>query len=348
MRVPDRKDLLKVKRVATYSAISLLLVLAVFLIPHFKKSRGVYYELEDFAMGTRIRVVLASEEVSPKSLAENVMAEFRRLDAKLNPYREGSTVYELNHSSGWVELDEETFSLIEAALGYCRATDGAFDPTLGRVLSLWGFSEFSKGSFRVPSDDELKKALSMSGCDKVELMPEKRMVKLNGVWLDLGGIAKGYALERAYAIVKKLDPNATGFIDAGGEIKIVGPKYGSYPWVIGIRNPRGSGAIDYIYLKEGAVATSGDYERYFEEGGVRYHHILDPKTGRPARGARSITVIADDAVKADVYSTAGFVMAKDWRYVLTRFEELGMQVFMVLDDGKVVKSRGFEVFEVKR
>ena len=349
MRLSDRKDLLKIKRIVLISSISLLTVLGAFLIIYLRKSRGTYYEADAFVMGTRLRVVVASEKFSPKSLAENVVAEFRRLDAKFNPYREGSVLYKLNHSTGWVKLDEETFSLIESAVRYCKTTGGAFDPTIGRLIKLWGFDEFGeKTEFRVPTEKEIKKALEKSGCEKVELDRENLMVKTNEVWIDLGGMVKGYALERSYALVKGIDPTATGFIDAGGDIRIIGPKYGYAPWVIGVRNPRGSGSIDVIYLKSGAVATSGDYERYFIKDGIRYHHILDPKTGKPARGARSVTVIADDAVLADVYSTAGFVMAKDWRYVVVHFPEIGMQVMMVLSDGKIVKSDGFRYYEVRR
>jgi thiamine biosynthesis lipoprotein len=349
MRLSDRKDIVKLKKILFVSTIALLTVVGIFLIVYLKRSKGVYYEEDAFVMGTRVRVVVASEKFSSKSLADNVISEFRRIDAKFDPYREGSVLYKLNHSNGWVKVDEETFNLVDSAIRYCKATEGAFDPTLGRVIKLWGFDKLSeKTGFRVPNDEDIRKALEKSGCDKVKLDEKDQKVMLDGVWLDLGGIVKGYALERSYAIVKGLDPKATGFIDAGGEIRVIGPKYGYAPWTIGIRNPRGSDAMDFIYLKSGAVATSGDYERYFIKDGVRYHHIIDPKTGKPARGARSVTVITDDAVLADVYSTAGFVMAKDWRYVVVHFPEIGIQVMMVLDDGTVVKSDGFEYYEVRR
>ncbi len=349
MRVSDRKDLLKTKRILVISSISLLVTVGIFLIVYFRRVPVVYQEEEAFLMGTRLRVVLASKRFSSKSLADNVISEFRRIDAKFDPYREDSAIYKLNHSSGWVKVDKETYNLVETAVRYCQTTGGAFDPTLGKLITLWGFDKFDeKKSFKVPSESDIKQALKNSGCDKVEFDDRDMMIKTNGVWIDLGGIAKGYALERAYALVKGLDPDATGFIDIGGEIRIIGPKYGRAPWVIGVRDPRGSDVIDYLYLKKGAVSTSGDYERYFIVNGKRYCHILDPKTGYPAGGARSVTVIADDGVTADVYSTAGFVMAKDWRYVLVHFPELGMQVMMVLSDGKMVKSDGFEYYENPR
>ncbi len=349
MRISDRKDLLKLKRVLAVSAVSLLAVIGVILVVYIRRTPVVYEDSEAFVMGTRLRVFLASRKISADSLIENVIKEFRRIDAKFDPYREGSIIYKLNYSSGWVRVDKETFSLVETAVRYCYTTNGAFDPTIGRLIYLWGFAKFDeRKNFRVPSKEEIEKALSRSGCKKVKFNEDEMMIDTGGTWIDLGGIAKGYALERSYALVKNLDPDATGFIDIGGEIRIVGPKYGRAPWVIGVRDPRGSGAIDYLYLTKGAVATSGDYERYFVINGVRYHHILNPKNGYPARGARSVTVIADDAVTADVYSTAGFVMAKDWRYILVHFPEIGVQVMMVLDNGKIVKSDGFEYYEKQR
>ena len=349
MRISDRKSLLRSRKNALYFGSILLLSVATLILVYVFRSPPPYYEATGFSMGTRIRVVVSSEKVSPKTLAKLVLDEFKRLGTKYDPYDPRSVLYELNHSTGWVEVDEETFALIEAAVRYARITGGAFDPTLGRLIVLWGFDDLEKKrQFKVPSEDEVRKALSMTGYDKVKLDREKMRVKLEGgVWLDLGGMVKGYALERAYNMVKGVDETATGFIDAGGDIRIIGPKYGKLYWTIGIRDPFGppSKAVDYIYLKEGSVATSGDYERYFEVNGVRYHHIFDPKTGFPVRGVRSVTVIADNAVLADVLSTAGFVMAKDWRYVLVEFPKLGAHVFMVMSDGKIHKDPAFSVYE---
>ncbi len=352
MRVSDRKNLLRARKNAVFYGILLLVSIATLVLVYIFRAPPPYYEVTDFAMGTRIRVVVASEKVNPRSLAKLALSEFKRLGAKFDPYDPRSVLYKINHSNTWVRVDEETFAVVEAAVRYARITDGAFDPTLGRLVELWGFSDLEKSRpSTVPSDEEISEALKHTGYENVELDREKMAIRLkNGVWLDLGGIVKGYALDRAFNILKNVDGNATGFIDAGGDIRIIGPKYGKLPWTIGIRDPLGppSKAIDYVYLREGAIATSGDYERFFVKDGVRYHHILDPKTGYPARGSHSVTVISKDAVVADVLATAGFVMAKDWRYVLVEFPKYGAHVLMVLDDGEVIKDPLFKVYEKKR
>ena len=351
MRFSDRKDILKVKNIILISGTLLLVVLSIFAYLVWGKSRPAYYEAMEFTMGTRVRVYIASDKMNPKDLANMVLREFKRIDQKFNPYNPESVIYKINHSNEWVDVDKETFALIEAAVSYAKLTEGAFDPALGRLIALWGFDNFSSksaSSMKVPTKEQIKEALKMSGYQNIALDRKNMRVKmLNGAWLDLGAMVKGYALEKTYNIVKTIDKDATGFIDAGGEIKIIGPKYGKTFWVIGIKNPRGGGNVDYIYMMEGAVATSGDYERYFVVNGKRYHHIFDPKTGMPAPYARSVTVVTKDAIAADVLSTAGFVMAKDWRYVAIHFPELGAQVFMVLSDGSIKKSEGFFVYERK-
>ena len=351
MQLSDRKDILKTKNVILISGTILLVVLSIFAYIAWGKVKPVYYEAMEFTMGTRIRVYISSDKMNPKDLANMVLREFKRIDQKFNPYNPESVIYKINHSNGWVDVDKETLALIEAAVGYAKLTEGAFDPALGRLITLWGFDNFSSknaSSMQIPTEEEIKKALKMSGYQNILIDRKNMRVKmLNGAWLDLGAMVKGYALERTYNIVKTIDKDATGFIDAGGEIKIIGPKYGKTYWVIGIKNPRGEGSIDYIYMMEGTVATSGDYERYFIVNGKRYHHILDPETGMPAPYAKSVTVITKDALAADVLSTAGFVMAKDWRYVVVHFPELGAQVFMVLSDGSIEKSEGFFAYERK-
>ncbi len=351
MRLSDRKDLLKVKRTVIFSLIPLIIVFFLLLYVIYSSRSPQYYEKEFFAMGTKIRIYISSTKMNPKNLAELIVREFRRIDEKYASYNPQSVIYKINHSDSWVKVDKETLALIEAAVGYARKTNGAFDPVIGRLVHLWGFSNFSTkdaSSLHPPPESEIKNLLKTCNYKNIEIDSKNYRVRLlNGAWLDLGGLVKGYALEKSYKLVKAIDPEATGFVDAGGDIRIIGPKFGNSYWTIGIKNPNGPGFVDIVYLKEGSIATSGDYERFFVYEGKKYHHIIDPKTGYPAEGVKSVTVITDDAVSADVLSTAGFVMAKDWLYVITKFPEYGAQVFVVLNDGTTVKSEGFSLYERK-
>ncbi len=160
---------------------------------------------------------------------------------------------------------------------------------------------------------------------------------------------KGYALKRAYQIAKEFDKNCHGFIEAGGQIMILGPKYNKANWVIGIRDPRGQPGenIAIVYMKEGSIATSGDYERFFIIDNVRYHHIIDPKTGYPANKAVSATIISEDPVIADAFSTAAFVLGKDnWLFTRTVFTKYGAEVMIVTPKKEQLRSDRFYIYEV--
>jgi thiamine biosynthesis lipoprotein len=322
---------------------SLAILLTLLLI----RTKDQYYELRDFALGTSVRIVVSSQKINPRTIAEAILEDMKRITYKFSFTDERSVVKKINdHPDEWVEVDEETYSLIKAACAFAELTDGAFDPTVGRLLELWRFTG-NYENLRVPSREEIEEALKHIGYKNV-LFDDKnmRVMVKNGVKIDLGGIAKGYALDRARQIALSFDENATGFVEAGGDIRIIGPKFGKYPWVIGVKDPREDNVIDYIYLKSGAVATSGDYERYFVVDGVRYHHILDPSTGYPARGVWSVTIVAEDATTADALSTAGFVMAgKDWRKVVLDFPNMGAHPLIVLEGGTIEKSETFKLFE---
>ncbi|WP_448531641.1 FAD:protein FMN transferase [Pseudothermotoga sp.] len=346
----DSKNVVKLDRRILLVGVSLVVVLLIVFLTSFFKAPPSYYEMGGFTLGTYCRIVVSSKKGS-KVLAQVMFNELERVYKKYNPNDPSSVVSKINNSNDWIDIDEETFVLLDAAVRFSRLTDGAFDPALGELIRLWGFDKIAeKLPSRVPSSEEIGEALKRSGVDKLELDSQRRRVRLiDGAKLDLGGIAKGYALDRAYQVAKEVDKDCTGFVEAGGDIRILGPKFGSRPWVVGVRDPRKSdSAIAYLYLTSGAVATSGDYERYFEVGGVRYHHILDPKTGFPARGAISVTVVADNAVTADALSTAGFVMGAQWEYVVLEFPKFGGSVLMVTEDGSIRRSPTMVVYEQAR
>ncbi len=327
----------------------LLIAAAAILTYLFLREKPVeYYDRTGYYLGTYVTVRVGSKTISPVVLADAAMKEIARIDEKFGS-RGSGTIARLNATGQADDLDQETVFLIKSALEVAENTGGAFDPTLFTLTTLWGFDD-ADSEKRVPLDSEIASALAKTGYRRVELDENEMAVRLpEGLTLDLGGIAKGYAVDLAIARIKSLDPQATGFIDAGGDIGVIGPKYGDRPWIVGIRDPRGKSVqdvIEYIYLYDGAVATSGDYERFFIVDGIRYHHILDPKTGSPSRsGAISATVINKSAMLADAYATAAFVMGKDPG--ITFLPRYGTLVFLVMEDRSTFKSPGFEVYQQK-
>jgi len=324
----------------TYGLIAILIVI-VFVVS-FRRPPD-YVVKDEISLGTHVRVVVSSK-YSGKIL-DSIFREFRRIDSKFNPYNPNSKIYRINHSNGnWVEVDDEILFILKKSLYYADLTGGAFDFTLGRLIKLWGFDS-ENSEKRIPSSDEINETLKHIGYDKVEIDGNK--VRLHdGVWLDFGAIVKGYAIDRAVQIAKKIDPKATGFVDAGGDIGIIGPKFGGADWIVGIRNPRGESqqdTIGVIYLKEGAVATSGDYERFFISNGKRYYHIFNPKTGYPAKGVISATVVANSCLDADALATAIFNLGIE--YSLTYIPRYGGQAFIVDENQKIHKTKGFLYFE---
>ncbi|ANQ54002.1 lipoprotein [Thermosipho affectus] len=348
MRKKNSKDLNRLSRISLIFTILLVVLIGVVLITSFFKKNVKYETFETFSLGTYVQLRISTKS-NATIIAREIFQELNRITKKFDPYNPESIIYKLNNSNGWLEVDDETFAVVDLSLQYAKITNGSFDPTLGRLVKLWGFDKFAEKenkTFKVPARVEIDKVLKKCGYEKVEMDYKNRRIKTNGVWLDLGGIVKGYALERAYQIAKEADQECTGFIEAGGDIRILGPKFGRDYWIIGIRNPRGSDSIDYIYLKSGAVATSGDYERFFVVNGKRYHHILDISTGYPATSAISATVIADDAIKADAFSTAAFVLGKNkWLYTRTIMPKNNADVFLVTDELKYLKTDGFVYYE---
>ena len=236
------------------------------------------------------------------------MGEFQRIDDLMSSYKPGSVVSKVNQvgSLAKVPVGEEIFRVLREAIAVSGASGGAFDPTIWPVSQLWGFER--GGSIPIPELLAIK--LPMVGYGNVIFDDSGYSVgfMINGMGLDLGAIAKGWAVDRAMEIlVARGIRNA--IIDAGGDLRIIGTRPGKDFWRIGVQHPRDPGALLLTFdLKDTAIVTSGDYERFFLVDGVRYHHILDPSTGQPARGCQSVTVLAPTAAEADACATAAFVL----------------------------------------
>lgn len=258
-----------------------------------------------------IRFQAAGSRKAEKTKNE-VFAEIERLEKLLSRSVAGSDVYRINKKAGIepVAVNPETFYVAEQAISFAALSGGAFDPTIAPVTDLWGF--FSGQDYRVPGEDEIEIALSYVDYEMVELDPRAGTVYLphENMGLELGGIAKGYIVDRALDIfIKKGIEHA--YVNAG-DIGLLGTRPDGLPWRIGIRHPRDkSQIIAVLSLADRGIDTSGDYERAFEKDGIKYHHILDPATGMPASGLASVTVVAETTLEADVLSTAAFVLGTD-------------------------------------
>ncbi|OGW23365.1 MAG: hypothetical protein A2077_06385, partial [Nitrospirae bacterium GWC2_46_6] len=232
----------------------------------------------------------------------------------------------------------ETLAVIEKAIHASEKTDGAFDVTIGPEIALWDFHNKAK-----PDNKEIRQRLQLVNYRDLILDKNSRSayLKKSGMLIDLGAIAKGYAADKAVELMKK-NGIKSGLVAIAGDIKAFGLKPDGEPWKIGIKNPRQKTESDEIMatleLTDMAISTSGDYERYFIAEGRRYHHILNPKTGYPADGCRSVSVIAKEGAVADPFSTGIFILGAEKGLKL--LEEMGIDGIIVDKDGKIHTTSG--------
>jgi thiamine biosynthesis lipoprotein len=261
-------------------------------------------------MGTEVSVYLWHDD--PETARQAVAAVFEevaRLDRLMSTYIEDSRVSEINReaASRPVAAGPELYRLIERSLDISTLTKGAFDITYDSVGQHYDFRELKR-----PDDDTIAVELPLIDYRLVEMGRDDQSVRFlqEGVRINLGGIAKGYAVERGIEVVQRFGVR-NARVTAGGDTRLLGDRRGA-PWMVGVQNPRVDNSVAVtIPLDNEAISTSGDYERYFDEGGERYHHIIRPSTGTPAGEVRSVTIIGPDAVITDALSTSVFVMGVD-------------------------------------
>ncbi len=262
-----------------------------------------------YAMASDCAVHLCGETaeyLEPVAAAAEV--EVRRIETRYSRYRADSELARINAvamTGGSIEIDAETVGLISYARACFAKSDGAFDITSGLLRTVWDFS-----ASRLPDQESIDAVLPFIGLDKVAISDGRIYFEKAGMELDFGGIGKEYAADRAAEVCAELGARH-GFIDLGGDIRVIGSQPDGLPWRIGIRHPRDADKIAAeITLSKGAIATSGDYERFMEVDGRRYCHILDPRTGWPAQGLSSVTVISDRCLVAGSLSTAAMLKGK--------------------------------------
>ena len=259
----------------------------------------------ELVMGTLVEIkAFGSDQALLEQTITAAFAEMTRLEELFSSHKPQSEISRLSAASGPFAVSPETLDLLKLGQRIARESDGAFDMTLGALKKLWAIESDQP---QIPSAEQIDIALQGIGPDALTFAGNRVSKRLPALQVDLGGIAKGYAVDRALAILRRSGIDAAS-VNAGGDIALFGERQGR-PWRIGIQHPRQAGELlTVIELHDQAVVTSGDYERFFERDGVRYHHIFDPRTGQPARLCQSVTVIAADAASADALATAAFVL----------------------------------------
>lgn len=289
-----------------------------------------------FAMDTYMSLTVYGED--GEAALDAAVEEIERLDRLLSTGAYDSEVAALNREGGG-NLSEDAAYLWKRSLEICRETDGAFDVTIYPVMRVWGFAG---GSFRVPEQAELEELTArVDSALAVWDEAQGRLSLPDGMEIDFGGIAKGYTGDRLTEILRRYGVESA-LLNLGGNVQLLGGKPDGSSFKIGIRDPEGgSGSVGVLSVEDTAVVTSGGYERFFEEEGIVYHHIIDPATGRPAdKGLCSVTVVCGDGTLADGYSTALFVMGTEEAVRFWKAHPKEFDMVLVTDDGKIYITEG--------
>lgn len=321
----------------------LILGLASVLLAGCGKSGSARkHEKQLFAMDT-VMFLTAYGDTGDEALAAAADV-INALAADLDPEKEGSSVHALNAGAGSpVAVSEDCFDVLDTALRVRRLADGALDPALYPVILAWGFTT---GEYRVPAQAELDALMAEKDTDGIVLNEAVGTVTLpENMAVSLGAVAKGYAAQKAVGAMA--DAGAEyAILSLGGNVQTLGQtRPDGTPWQVAVTDPNDTGAyLGILNVGQTAVVTSGGYQRYFEQDGVTYIHILDPSTGRPVdNGLLSVTVVSEDGTRADALSTALFVLGEDGALALyneCQGTDNAFETVLVTDDGRVVVSAG--------
>lgn len=294
-------------------------------LPRF--SKPVVVKRAQMQMGTLVTITAVAETESvAQAAASSGFAEIRRLEELLSTWIPTSELSRINAAAGSaaVHASPETMEVVQRSLQAAEMTDGGFNIAIGPAVEAWSVTERQ----HIPTEAELEQLIPLVDLHGVRVDVRDRTISLEraGMRIDVGGIGKGYAADRAVQVMQKAGAEA-GVVALSGDIKTFGRLPDGLPFPVGIQHPRKEGEVlAWIDLQDEAISTAGDYERFFERDGVRYHHILDPKTLQPARGCQSVTVIAREGVWADGLDTGIFVMGP----------ELGMELIEHLADVEAI------------
>jgi thiamine biosynthesis lipoprotein len=301
-------------------------------------ARGGWFSREEAIMGTAIRVELWGESRAQADIAMGaVMAEMHRIDRAMSPFKASSELSLINREAARqpVCISGEMFTLLARAAQFSELSGGAFDITYASVGHLYDYRQGIR-----PSDEAIAQAREAIGWRNVLLDPMTRSVRFTrpGVRIDLGGFAKGYAVDNGARILQR-HGITNGIVTAGGDSRVLGDRRGR-PWTIAIRHPRKpDDVVALLPLEDVAVSTSGDYERYFEADGERFHHLLDPATGKSPHGVHSVTILAADGLTTEALSKSVFVLGVERGLRLVE-QQPGVDAIVVDASGALHYSSG--------
>ncbi|MBI3609555.1 MAG: FAD:protein FMN transferase [Nitrospirae bacterium] len=323
-------------------ATALVLGLTFCLAATPASSFGKTFKKNTVLMGTDIELIASdTDETKVHAAFDAAIGEMARIENVMSEWKEETPVSMINRMAGRkaVTVPDELLHVIVAGQTISELSGGAFDISWAAMRGLW---KFSKGDEKIPTPDEIRKTQPLINYRDIQLDQTRKTVFLKkpGMGIGLGGIAKGYAVDKAMQVMVNAGiKNAV--IKAGGDMRIQGTEDGK-PWAIGIQHPRDkTKLLGTLALTNISLSTSGDYERFFIKDGILYHHIIDPKTGYPARGCRSVSILAPDTMTSDALSTAVFVLGPEKGMTLIKSLP-GIEGIIVDDEGHSHYSPGIE------
>ncbi len=335
---------MKIKYISIISFLVMLLVSC-------SKNEVQKYEDSKFLFGTYIKIIVYDEDINlAKNSAEKAFQEIERIDTKFNSKYQGSIIDRLNNSENKeVELDEEGLKIFDEVKKVYLLSDGKYDITIGPLLKLWGFTDemIDSPTLKIPTKEEIEFTKTFIDFEKIKIEGNKLILEKPVKEIDTGSFLKGYALSQAKKVMEA-EGVKSAFITSISSIDLIGAKPKNKPWKIGLQNPLfPNELVGVVQLKNKALGISGDYQTYIEIEGNMYHHILDKESGYPVQDKKMVAVICDDAFLADLYSTAFFLMPveKILEYVESQKD---LEVMIIDKDMKIIKSKNFELEDVKK
>jgi len=325
----------------------LILILIIISLMVFSACQGRKINLDElpqetgttFLMDTLIQMKVYGENAG--EVIDESFARLREIEREMSVTLADSEIYRINtHTGKFIDIGEDTYRVLKKALDYAELTGGRFDPSIGPLVQLWGIGTEKA---RVPSRQEINKAIKLVDYRLVETDDKNTAVRLpvEGMRLDLGAIAKGFAADEVRKIILSRGIKSA-YVNLGGNVLVVGGKPDGSPWKVGIQDPREErgNIMASIEVKDKTIVTSGNYERYFKKDGVIYHHIIDPQTGYPARsGIISASIITKDSFDADALSTSVFILGPEKGMELIKGLE-GVEAMIITNKLEVLLSEG--------